>query len=297
MDKYLVCMEIGGTNLRYGVVDTQLRFLSFHKMPTQALSDAEDKIAFLSGVIEPLLKEYGHENILCVSMALASLLDKERTMLYSSPMVRGFDNIPIVKELEEALQIPVIIEKDVNILLLYEINRTGLPKEGIVAGVFLGTGLGNAMCIDGRVYKGSNGVACELGHIPVLGLEAACGCGKKGCIELLACGRVLQKLASGYGCHITELFSRHAGEEDVRQVVYAFAVAIAIEITILDPAYVILGGGVVEMEGFPLDYLKESIAENLRIPNPREALTIVPASGDEHAGVVGAAIHAMQLLA
>lgn len=297
MDKYLVCVEIGGTNLRYGIVDTQLRLRCFHKTPTQALSDAADKIAFLSGVIEPLLEEYGRENILCVSMALASLMDKERTTLYSSPMVRGFENLAIVQALGARLKLPVVIEKDVNILLLYEINRSGRGREGIVSGVFLGTGLGNAMCIDGRVYKGSNGVACELGHIPVLGLNTDCGCGKKGCIELLACGRVLQKLASGYGCHITELFSRHGGEADVRQVVYAFAVAIATEITILDPAYVILGGGVVEMEGFPLDYLKESIAENLRIPNPREALTIVPASGDEHAGVVGAAIHAMQVLA
>ena len=294
MDKYLVCVEIGGTNLRYGIVDTQLRLRCFYKTPTQALSDAEDKISFLSGVIAPLLEEYGRENILCVSMALASLMDRERTTLYSSPMVRGFDNIAIVRVLGEKLNLPIIIEKDVNILLLYEINRSGRSREGIVSGVFLGTGLGNAMCIDGRVYKGSNGVACELGHIPVLGLEAECGCGKKGCIELLACGRVLQKLAGGYGCHITGLFSRHGGEADVRQVVYAFAVAIATEITILDPAYVILGGGVVEMEGFPLDYLKESIAENLRIPNPRESLTIVPASGDEHAGVVGAAIHAMQ---
>ncbi len=297
MDKYLVCVEIGGTNLRYGIVDTQLRLHCFHKTPTQALSDAEDKIAFLSGVIEPLLEEYGRENILCVSMALASLMDKERTMLYSSPMVRGFENLAIVQALGARLKLPVVIEKDVNILLLYEINRSGRSRDGIISGVFLGTGLGNAMCIDGRVYKGGNGVACELGHIPVLGLNADCGCGKKGCIELLACGRVLQRLASAYGCHITELFSLHGGSADVRQVVYAFAVAIATEITILDPAYVILGGGVVEMEGFPLDYLKESIAENLRIPNPREALTLVPASGDEHAGVVGAAIHAMQVLA
>ena len=297
MDKYLVCVEIGGTNLRYGVVDTQLGLLCFHKMPTQALSDAEDKIAFLSGVIAPLLEECGRENFLCVSLALASLMDKDRTTFYSSPMVRGFENIAIVKELGAKLKLPVVIEKDVNILLLYEINRSGRSREGIVSGVFLGTGLGNAMCIDGRVYKGSNGVACELGHIPVLGLDADCGCGKKGCIELVACGRVLQKLADSYGCHITELFSKHGGEADVRQIVYAFAVAIATEITILDPAYAILGGGVVEMEGFPLEYLKESIAENLRLPNPRDALTIVPASGDEHAGVLGAAIHAMQVLA
>lgn len=295
MEQCWICMEIGGTNLRYGAVDAGLRLLEFHKSPTRELSDAPDKVSYLAGLLLGLIERIGRGRVLGVSMALASLMDRERTTIYSSPMVRGFENIPLVEALGARLGLPVVMEKDVNILLLYEINRLALPREGIVAGVFIGTGLGNAICIDGKVYKGANGAACELGHIPVRGLNAPCGCGKKGCIELLACGRVLQRLAAEtYGCPITELFIKHGQEEPVRQIVYDFALAIATEICILDPVCVVLGGGVVEMEGFPLEYLRESIAQNLRTPNPREALRIIPASGDEHAGVVGAAIHAMQ---
>lgn len=184
-------------------------------------------------------------------------------------------------------------------MLLYEIHRSQYIKhinEGITVGIFIGTGLGNAICINGRVYKGSSGTAGELGHIPVPGMDEICGCGKKGCIELVACGNVLDQLAERkYGCHVSRIFVEHGDEPDVRSVVYNCAVAIATEVAILDPICLILGGGVIGMQNFPINYLEKSIRENLRIPNPRNSLRIVLASGHEEAGVVGAALHAKQL--
>jgi allose kinase len=294
--KYFICLELGGTNLRYGIVDKDLKVVEFNKIPTQGLSDAEDKIEYLRILLDSLIQKVGHENVSAITMALASLMDKNRTVIYSSPMVKNFNNIPIVEKLEQIYHLPVIIEKDVNILLLYEIHRLQYVNEGITVGVFIGTGLGNAICIDGKVYKGSSGTACELGHIPVPGLEIMCGCGKKGCIELLASGNVLYQLAKGkYGCHVSRIFTEHGDEPDVRSVVHNCAIAIATEVTILDPACLILGGGVTEMQDFPFDYLEKGIRENLRIPNPRDSLRIVLASGHEEAGVVGAALHAKQL--
>ncbi len=297
MKEYYVCLEIGGTNLRYGIVGKDGKVLAFHKIPTRTLSDAPDKIEYLCTLLGEMIQQAGKENVRAITMALASLMDRDRTVLYSAPMIKDFDNIPIVEKLQSRFSIPVIIEKDVNILLLYEINKAKMDPGGITLGVFIGTGLGSAMCIDGRVYKGSSGTACELGHIPVPGLEAECGCGKKGCIELLACGNVLYRLAvEKYKCDISRIFLEHGDEPDVQSVVYYCAAAIATAVTILDPARLILGGGVTEMKGFPFAYLEQSIRQNLRIPNPRESLRITVASGDPEAGVIGAAIHAQQLL-
>jgi len=293
LDRYYIGIEIGGTNLRIGVTDENFSVREFEKTPTTALTQAEDKIDFLINKIEPYISKYGKSNILVISLALASLMDKERTHIYSSPMIPGFEHMPLVALVEKRTGIPVVIEKDVNILLLYEIWKNQLPKAGIVAGTFLGTGLGNAMCIDGNIYKGNSGAACELGHIPLPDLDAGCGCGKRGCIELLSSGKVLYHLAvKKYFCPVEKIFHLHGKEKEVLDVVRYCALAIAAEITILDPVCMVLGGGVVEMEAFPMEYLINKIRENLRIPNPRETLQFIKASGDARAGVVGAAINA-----
>ena len=297
MGKYYVCLELGGTHLRLGIVAEDFSLAHFEKLPTALLSQAVDKTGFLAELLCPLIEKAGRENVIAVSMALASLMNKERSFVYSSPMVKGFDNIELKALLEERLCLPVYMEKDVNILLLYEIRKQSLPAEGIVAGIFLGTGLGNAICIDGKVYKGFSGAACELGHIPVSGLYENCGCGKKGCIELKACGRLLSTLSGKLGCAVEDVFLLHGQHEQVKDVIYHFALAIATEVSILDPACVLLGGGVTDMPGFPMEEMLNQVRDNVRTPYPRQTLRFAYASKDSMAGVVGAAIHASQMTA
>ena len=293
MEKMYLCVEIGGTNLRYGVADARFHLLEFDKFPSADLSDAEDKGEYLENLLNPLIKKYGKESFCCLTLSLASLMDRERTICYNSPNIKGFDNLPLKAILEKRIGLPVFMERDVNTSLLYELWKNGLGKEGITIGVFIGTGLGNAMCIDGKVYIGSTGSSCELGHIPVPGLEEMCGCGKSGCIELKACGKVLARIADEhYGCPVSEIFLKYGDREDVLDVVKMCALATAAEVTILDPVCVILGGGVTEISGFPMEFFRKTVAENLRIPNPRASLRIISATGDPEAGVVGAAIHA-----
>jgi allose kinase len=295
--KYYVSLELGGTNLRYGLVDENLSLAEFEKIPTAGLAEAAEKVEYLYGLLAGLIEHAGRKNVLAVTMALSSLMDKDRTTVYSSPMVKGFDNIRLIPRFQDMLGLPLFIEKDVNILLLYELSRLPQPVQGIAIGVFIGTGLGNAMCINGEIYKGYSGAACELGHIPVSGLREFCGCGKRGCIELIACGSILSRLADEkYHCPVNQIFTRYQAEKEVRDVIYHCAVAIATEITLLDPAQVLLGGGVVKMEDFPYPYLINSIKENLRSPIPRDTLNIRQTTGDYQAGVIGAAINAARQL-
>ena len=286
-------MEIGGTNLRYGVLDETFRVLDFKKEPSRYLSDAEDKGEYIEGLVRPYIERYGKEDFLCMTLSLASLMNRERTINYNSPNIKGFNNISLVDILTERTGLGVFMERDVNTALLYEIWKGHIDKRGIIIGIFIGTGLGNAMCIDGKVYIGNTGSACELGHIPVLGFADSCGCGKKGCIELKASGRTLYLLAEEkYHCPVSEIFERHGGEKDVKDVVHACAMAAATEITILDPAYVVLGGGVVDMKGFPMEYFEQTVKENLRIPYPRDSVRFIRALGDPESGITGAAINA-----
>ena len=294
-EAYYIGIEVGGTHLRIAAADPSLRVLSFEKMRSTGLSDAEDKAAYLADLMEPVFARLGKENCRCVCLSLASLMNRERTMCFSSPNLRGFDGIPLKAMLEARVGLPVEMERDANTELLYEIEHAGLPKEGIIAGVYIGTGLGNAICIDGKAYRGATGSACELGHIPVAGLEEDCGCGKKGCIELKASGRVLAAIAGEIGCPVEEIFTVHADHEKVREFITMTAIAIATEVTILDPVCVVLGGGVAAMQGFPFAQLTEKIRENLRIPDPRASFRMVRSSGAPESGAVGAVINAISL--
>ena len=291
-------MEIGGTNLRYGVVTKEYTLEKFGKIPSRDLSDAEDKGEYLKSLLNPVIEEYGGtKNFSCLSLSLASLMNRERTICFNSPNIKGFDHLPLKGILEKVWGIPVIMERDVNTALLYDLWKNHIGQEGIVIGVYIGTGLGNAMSIDGRIYKGSTGSSCELGHIPVDGLERMCGCGKKGCIELRASGKILADIArEHYHCPVSEIFTKHGNQPDVLDVVRMCALATATEVTILDPVCVVLGGGVTQMPGFPMEYFVQNVRENLRVPEPRESLNIVSASSDPEAGVIGAALHAQTIL-
>ena len=295
MPKYYVCLELGGTHLRLGIVDEQMNVIQFNRQPTRGLSEAADKVAYLVALLRSMVDHVGRAHVNGISLALASLMDRERSMVYSSPMVSGFDNIPLRNSLATALGLPVVMEKDVNILLLYEMHKQKLPMEGIVAGVFMGTGLGNAMCIDGRIYTGFSGAACELGHIPIAGLSEPCGCGKLGCIERKASGHLLAELAMQLHCHVSEIFLRHGQDVRVMDVVHHFAIAIATEITIVDPVCMLLGGGVLAMPSFPMESMLQQVRDNVRTPYPRSTIRFAYASGDCEAGVIGAALHAKRV--
>ena len=286
-----IAVELGGTHLRYGVVDSAFQVVKFATIGSALFSAAHDKIGFIQKLVEPLMQEYG--NIRAVTMALSSSLDKTRAYVFSSPMLRGFDNIALKAELEARLGVPLVLEKDVNILLLYEIYTRKIDTRGIIAGFFLGTGLGNAISVNGEVYAGSTGSAGELGHIPVANFAKRCGCGKAGCIELQASGRVLETLAREvFGCPVEQIFALHQHAPEVQNVIEYYALAIATEIGILDPQYVIIGGGVSQMVDFPRQSMIQRVQENLRSPFPRDSLEIIFASADREAGLVGAAIHA-----
>ena len=293
MTNYYLAIEIGGTNLRYGVVDEAFQVLEFQKEPSSLLSDAEDKGAYIEHLVSPYLKRYGLEQFQCITLSLASMMNRERTINYNSPHIRGLDHISLTEILSKQIGLPAFMERDVNTALLYEIWHRHMDSSGIIIGIFIGTGLGNAMCIDGKIYIGHSGSACELGHIPVPGFTRDCGCGKKGCIELKASGKALHRLAENlFHCPVSEIFEQYGDREEVLEVVRACAAAAATEITILDPKCVILGGGVVEMKGFPMEYFEQTVRENLRIPNPRESVVFYRAENAPEAGIVGAAINA-----
>ena len=292
-EKRILGIDIGGTNFRIGAVNAEGEARLFRKIPVREVFRTEDALMDLLACIEGYLAELGEE-IAAVSIGFPATLNRERSRVLQAPNLPFVENLPVVLTLSERLGVPVFIERDVTMTLCYDVVKYGIPRQGITCGFYFGTGIGNAISVNGLPLIGKNGAAGELGHIPVDGSEEACGCGNIGCMENLAGGKYLARLRENIypETPIGELFSAHGSEAELTQFVDRMAMAVATEINILDPDHVLIGGGVPAMKDFPTGLLHERILTHVRKPFPAQELEILYTSDIEEKGVVGAAWYA-----
>lgn len=290
----LICLDIGGTNCRLGLVGKDGTLYESRIHSTEALA-RDGFLEALTALIRNYAAGPGEQYVLrAVSMGFPATVDRTRRRVLSAPNIPGLpDDLPVCDILEEALGIPVFLERDVNLLLYYDLRALDLPKEGTVIGIYFGTGIGNSIYLGGKFHNGANGVAGELGHIPRLGQQTLCGCGNECCIEPLGGGRKLSELCETEfsGTPIQEIYLRHGSSESVRQQVEVMAAAVATEVNILDPDHVVLGGGLLQMEGFPREFFEERIRFHTRKPYPLNSLRLLYARPDQTSGIIGAGLH------
>lgn len=293
---YVIGIDIGGTNFRIGLIDSKNQVFNFRKIRTVDVFQTEDTLADLSFYLKEycqMMKAEGKEAV-AVAIGFPATINRGRTAVLQAPNVAFMENLPVVERLRGELDIPVYIERDVNLALLYDQKKYELENCEILVGCYFGTGVGNAIMIDGKILTGKNGTVGELGHIPVDGSTLKCGCGNEGCIENLAGGKYLTYLCRDVYSDTTveNIFIEHGNEELLRRFVNWIAITIAIEVNILDPDCVLLGGGVLEMKSFPQKYLRERIIFHTRKPYPAQNLQMIFTKDVEEKCVIGAAMYA-----
>lgn len=299
MEEWILCMDIGGTNIRAGMIDRDFNLSGFVLADSPSILTGEASFTNLSNFIRRYIQEHaGNSYPIAISLGFPATIDKAKKCVVSAPNVNGINNIPIVDLLQKEYNIPVFIDRDVNMCVCYDMYKLNLESDGIIIACYLGTGFGNALWINGSIYSGYSGSAGELGHIPVLGKIDICGCGNKGCIEHYTSGKQLENIQSTYfpETDISDLFEYHSDEAVVEKFIEAISIPIATEINILDPEYVILGGGVIHMKGFPNDKLERFIRMHTRKPYPNKTLRIRYSIQKQENGVIGAGIYAFEQL-
>ena len=286
-------IDIGGTHIRSGLVSRDLSLKGFRIAPS-SLVDGDNAHAKLAAYI---LDAAGGTAPRAVAIGFPSTLDSTRKRRLSTPNLKGFDNIDIAGRLENILSCPVTIDRDVNMLFRHDIYELGLPRAGVQVAVYVGSGIGSVISINGRILRGRNGVAAELGHIPMRGASAACGCGNYGCAETLASGIRLSAICREYfpGTPAGELFARHAGTGALDVFIDDLAILLATVINLLDPDSIILGGGVRYMPGFPFRDLETRVLARARRPYPAEGLVFQYSRASQEKGVLGAALSIFEL--
>lgn len=297
---YVIGIDIGGTNFRIGTVDTSGNLKNFERTSSEMLQ-SEAAVSNLGQEVKSYIERYALEKqVSAISVGVPSIVSKDKSFVYSTPNLKGLENIDLGNLLSAYVNIPVFVDRDVNYLLVNDIKTHQLDpeQEKTILGFYLGTGFGNAVYINGRLHVGKNGAAGELGHIPMYGIKEACTCGNIGCSETRCSGRYLRHLADTCfsGTDISEVFVKHGDDPIIQEYVDTLAIPMATEISILDPDYVIMAGGVMTMEGFPMERLIKAVKERARKPFPSENLEFVFPKHNQDSGVIGGAYAAFDKL-
>lgn len=291
----VLSLDIGGTHFRIGAVREDGSLAKFEKVPTASVFRSEDVLADLARC----LRDFSDGLSLgAAAIGFPATLDRERRRVVQAPNVPCMEDLPVCEVLQRELGVPVLAERDATFALCYDAEKYKVPTDGLVCGVYYGTGIGNAILIGGRPLTGRHGAAGELGHIPVPGSDVPCGCGNRGCMEAVAGGKALARIQRERfpDTPVGEMFLRHGEEAVLRDLVDAMAIAAATEINILDPDTMLLGGGVLNMRGFPLSFFDGRIREHSRKPLPWRELSLVYTEDEADKSVLGGAIYARRQL-
>lgn len=313
MSKYSLGVDLGGTKILSGVIDTETgTVIDWTKKRTKK---EKGKDIILQRIIESVEKtickaQIPMSQISSLGIGAAGQVDRERGVLISSPNLECYD-VDLKQILENYFHIPVYVGNDVEVATLGEKQfGNGVGYDNFVC-IFVGTGIGSGIVQNGKIYRGATGTAGEIGHIIVDSGGRQCSCGGNGCLEAYASRTAIEKkimaaIKKGHNSVITELIKENGGlrskhikqaldEGDeivmnsVTEAAEYLSSGLATIINFYNPQLIILGGGLIEAVDFYYDItVKKALAKSL--PTPSEQVKITKTALKDHSGIIGASL-------
>src|ERR1051325_10631713 len=184
---YVVGVDLGGTKIYAGVFDARLTLVGSVKFSTKPARGPEAVIARMVRCVRDAVDECDLtlKQIKAVGVGAPGAGDNESGRVLFAPNL-GWTDVPLQKELQKQLDLPVSVANDCNLSILgvHADELKGKPRH--VVGIFIGTGIGGGLILDGKQYTGVNHTAGELGHMVLKTDGPKCSCGNQGCFEALA---------------------------------------------------------------------------------------------------------------
>lgn len=313
-----VGVDLGGTKILAGVFTSQLKLLQTAKLSTKSDRGFDAVLDRIDRCVRDAVDEadMSLKQVRAVGIGAPGAVNPENGEVIFAPNLEWRD-APLKKELEKRLDIPVFVENDCNACTLgvHEIELKGKPRN--LLGIFLGTGIGGGLILDGKLYRGFNGTAGELGHMVIQVGGPKCGCGNNGCFEALASRTAIfrdiqQRVKDGQktiltewlGGDLSELRSgdlRKAirkGDKLVEKVVEEAAeftgIAVSNLINIFNPEVIVLGGGVIDALEDEMMAIVVETAMDSAMAGTTKGIEIVASDLGDNAGITGGAVLARQ---
>lgn len=314
MSKKIIGIDLGGTSVKLAILTTEGEIQEKWSIKTNILDEGSHIVPDIIDSIKHRFESHGltKDDFLGIGMGSPGVVDSEVGTVIGAYNL-NWKTLQLVKDqFESALGLPFFIDNDANVAALGEQWVGAGNNNPNVVFMTLGTGVGGGVIAAGNLIRGVKGAGGELGHITVDFDEPfACTCGKKGCLETVASATGIVNLSRRYadqyagdaklkqmiddGQDVTakDVFDLAKEGDDLALIVYRhfseyLGVACANIAAVLNPAYIVLGGGVSAAGDFLLDGVRKVFAEN-SFPQIKESTQIVLATRGNDAGVLGAA--------
>jgi glucokinase len=299
MSKFAIGIDLGGTNLKGIIMDQQGHGRHVTRIPTEAHRGGSRVMENILRLIDELIaKEGSKEHLLGVGIGTPGFVGEDGMLLGGAENLPGWKGTQIYVPIRQRFNLPAVAANDVTVMALAE-SRFGAARDvKNVICLAMGTGIGGGIVIDGRLYKGTHGMAGELGHVSVDPEGLPCNCGQKGCIERYASANGVAEMAIRM---CKEAMEQTAFVELVRsdesgvtsKLVYDYvcrmlARAVGMYCNIFAPDRIVLGGGLMMAGRVILDEVVKH-AGSYCFSDIWERCKVVIAECGEDAGVMGAA--------
>ena len=310
----LIGVDLGGTKILAGVFDTAFNCLGQVKISTKAHRGPDEVINRIARCVKDTVDEcdLSMSQVLGVGIGAPGAVDTQEGRVIFAPNL-GWENLQLKKSLEKQLDVPVFVENDCKLhtLGVFEAELKAKPRHLI--GIFLGTGIGAGIIIDGKPYTGMNGTAGEVGHMVIDINGPECGCGNRGCFEALASRRAIFRniqsaVKKGQKTLLTDMLGddfadlrsgdlRKAirrGDKFVEKVIDQAAeytgIAVGNLMNIFNPEVIVIGGGVVEQLEHEMLPIIEKVARKQALPGTGKGVQIMATRLGDDAGITGGAV-------
>ena len=303
-------IDVGGTKVLGGVVTQEGAVLEQARRDTpreggQALTRT------IADVANELMSKY---EVSSIGVSAAGFVSSDRKTMLATPNIASWNGVNLDDELTNLIGLPVVIENDANAAAWGEAKFGAGRNQDHMMMLTIGTGIGGGIVVDGALYRGAFGIAAEFGHMRVVPEGHLCGCGARGCFEQYASGNALLRhareavsaspdigrnlLSRGDGTvngmtgkHITE--AARAGDSVALAAFNTtgawLGAGIASLAVLLDPACVVIGGGVIDAGEILLKPTRESLIRHMPFAGKHPYPEIIAAQLGNDAGLVGVA--------
>ena len=310
---YTAGVDLGGTKIFSLVALPDGREAGSDTRATQGIQGPQAVISRMADSVRAALAAAGatEAGLAAVAVAAPGPIDHDKGLVRNPPNLPGWDEVPLVRMLEDILGVPVALENDANAAALGEHAFGAGSDFRHMLFVTVSSGIGGGIILASRLYRGATGAAGEVGHMVLDEDGPVCGCGKRGCLEALASGTAIAARAAALGKEgaspaLARLVSRGAeptaadveraalgGDAVARGVIEEagryLGLGLVNLVHVYNPHGIVVGGGVSRMGDLILEPARQVVRQRC-FPLSQEGLRIVAGVLGDRAGALGAIV-------
>lgn len=299
----------GVSALRIALCNVRGSVIGRHLIHTPKRYTPAWAVTTIAETVRALLHRHGYteEAMVGIGMGVVGLVDVKRGVVKRAPSL-GWENVPLRDLLTEQLHLPIVIENNVRAMAFGEALFGNGKDWSDFAFVYVGTGIGAGLIIDGRLYRGVHGGAGEIGHITVDPTGELCSCNNRGCLETIAAEPALVRNARMRGIELgaveespkeaiqalVALSRKHdeVAHEVVKNCGESLGIALANLVDIFNPSRIVLHGAITGANDVFFSSVEHCLRRHAFLTKDESVELVVPTFGDD-AGLVGAAAIAL----